>query len=321
MSRGHWADLGETTFVGGTWFLYAVYRILGRLPFRICLYPVVLCWWLGSGPARRASLDYLRRLHASEGVFPREPGMRESLRHFFLFGETLLDKMLAIGGRYPRERLSFEGQQAMLAASQAGQGGIIVTAHMGCLELMQMSARWREGLRVTILVHTKHAQQFNRVLSRLNPQATVRLMQVADFNSATAMLLAERVAAGEFIAIAADRVPVHGDRVCTADFLGAPAQFPAGPWLIASLLRCPVWGLSCLHQGNGYHIEVQQLFPQVSLPRSTRQAALDECAARFSSWVTGCLRQSPYDWFNFYDFWMPNTDARFDARRDANQQR
>ena len=60
MSRAHWADLGETTFVGGTWFLYAVYRILGRLPFRICLYPVVFCWWLGSGPARRASLDLLR---------------------------------------------------------------------------------------------------------------------------------------------------------------------------------------------------------------------------------------------------------------------
>ena len=59
MSREHWADLGETTFVGGTWFLYAIYRVLGRLPFRLCLFPVVFCWWLGSTTARRASLDYL----------------------------------------------------------------------------------------------------------------------------------------------------------------------------------------------------------------------------------------------------------------------
>ena len=91
MSRTHWADLGETTFVGGTWFLYAVYRLLGRLPFRLCLYPVVFCWWLGSGAARRASLEYLRRLQAAENLFPRRPGMRESLRHFLLFAETLLD--------------------------------------------------------------------------------------------------------------------------------------------------------------------------------------------------------------------------------------
>ena len=310
MSRGHWADLGETTFVGGTWFLYAVYRLLGRLPFRLCLYPVVLFWWLGSGPALRASLDYLRRLHAAEGVFPRRPGMRESLRHFFLFGETLLDKMLAIGGRYPRERIRFSGQQAMLDAAQAGQGGIIATAHMGCLELMQMAARWREGLRVTILVHTAHAQQFNRILARLNPQATVRLLQVTDFSPAMAMALADRVAAGEFIAIAADRVPVQGERTCRAPFLGAEADFPAGPWLIASLLRCPVWGLSCLHDGDGYASRIELLAEQVTLPRADRQAGLNDCAARFSGWLTGCLRQSPYDWFNFYDFWMPHADAR-----------
>ena len=309
MSRGHWADLGETTFVGGTWFLYAVYRLLGRLPFRICLYPVVLCWWLGSGTARRASLDYLRRLHAAEGVFARRPGMRESLRHFFLFGETLLDKMLAIGRRYPLEKIRVGGHEPMLAASHAGQGGVIATAHVGCLELMQMGAGQHEGLRVTILVHTAHAQQFNSILARLNPNASVRLLQVTDFSPAMAMALADRVAAGEFIAIAGDRVPVSGDRTCRANLLGAQADFPAGPWLVASLLRCPVWSLSCLHDGDGYRVRIDKLFEQVQLPRGGREAALDACAQAFADWLAGCLRQSPYDWFNFYDFWMPHADA------------
>src|SRR5690606_11408671 len=113
---------------------------------------------------------------------------------------------------YPRGRIDFSGHEPMLAASRAGQGGIIATAHMGCLERMQMSARWREGLRVTILVHTAHAQRFNEMLGRLNPAATVRLLQVTEFSPAMAMRLAERVAAGEFVAIAADRVPVSGDR-------------------------------------------------------------------------------------------------------------
>ncbi|RZA17489.1 MAG: acyltransferase [Lysobacteraceae bacterium] len=308
--RGHWADLGETTFVGGTWFLYAVYRLLGRLPFRLCLYPVVFAWWLGSGHARRASLDYLRRLQAAEQVFPRTPGIRASLRHFLCFGETLLDKMLAIGGRYPRERIRFGGHEPMLAASRAGQGGVIATAHLGCLELLQMAAGRREGLRVTILVHTAHAQRFNSILGRLNPQATVRLLQVTDFSPAMAMALADRVAAGEFIAIAGDRVPVSGDRTCRANLLGAQAEFPAGPWLIASLLRCPVWALSCLHDGDGYRVRIEQLFAQVQLPRGGREAALDACAQRFADWLAGCLRQSPYDWFNFYDFWNSHADAR-----------
>ena len=33
-------------------------------------------------------------------------------------------------------------------------------------------------------------------------------------------------------------------------------------------------------------------------------------AARFADWLTACLRQSPYDWFNYFDFWMPHADAR-----------
>ena len=306
MSTGarHWAQLGESTFVGGTWLLYGIYRLLGRWPFRICLYPVVFAYWLGRPVARQASLDYLRRLHAAEpGLFARRPGARESLRHFACFAETLLDKMLAIGGRYPRERVDFQGHDSMLRSSQAGQGGVIVTAHMGCLELMQMAAGWREGLRVTILVHTAHAQRFNRILLRLNPQATVRLMQVTDFSPTTAMLLADRVASGEFIAIAGDRVPVSGDRIARAPFLGAPADLPAGPYLIAAVLRCPVWLLSCLHSGDGYRARIEPMFGRVVLDRADRQAGLDACAGQFARWMTASLRESPYDWFNFYPFW------------------
>ena len=55
MTQRHWADIHETTFVGGVWFLYMVHRLLGRIPFLACLYPVVFAWWLGSRSARHAS--------------------------------------------------------------------------------------------------------------------------------------------------------------------------------------------------------------------------------------------------------------------------
>lgn len=312
MSALHWARLGETTFVGGTWLLYGVHRWLGRWPFRLCLYPVVLAWWLGSPVARRASLDYLRRLQAATGVLGATPGRWLSLRHFAFFAETLLDKLLAVGGRYPRERVRFSGHEPMLAASAAGQGGIIATAHMGCLELMQVAAGWREGLRVTILVHTVHAPKFNDMLERLNPGIRLRLMQVTDFSPATAVALADRVRAGEFIAIAGDRVPVQGERTARADFLGAPADFPAGPWLLASVLDCPVWGLACLHAGEGYQATITPLAGRVELPRGQRQAALDRYAALFAAWLEAGVRSSPLDWFNFFPFWDSARHARPD---------
>ena len=33
--------------------------------------------------------------------------------------------------------------------------------------------------------------------------------------------------------------PLHGGRSVTVDFLGHPAAFPQGPWLLAGLLKCP----------------------------------------------------------------------------------
>ena len=63
-----------------------------------------------------------------------------------------------------------------------GQGGVFVTAHMGCIELCQVLAEKRKGLRLNVLVHTKHAEQFNRVLDRLSPDNKVRFLQVTDWS-------------------------------------------------------------------------------------------------------------------------------------------
>lgn len=309
MSARHWAGIGESTFVGGMWLLYGVHRMLGRGPFLLLLYPVVAWYWLTRRVAREASREYLERLQATHRVFPQAPGARESLRHFGVFAQTLLDKMLAVGGRYARGRVRFDGNESLLAALRAGQGGILMTAHLGCIEVLQAAAGWREGLRLTVLVHTAHAERFNRVLARLNPGQGVRLLQVDGFSPAMAMLLADRVAAGEFVAIAGDRVPLRGDRIVHAEFLGRRAAFPAGPYLLASLLACPVWLLGCVHDGDGYRVAVEPLAERVVLPRAARGAAMAAYAARFAAWIEARLASSPYDWFNFFPFWDQDPHA------------
>ena len=303
MSSQHWADIGENTFVTGIGFLRGVHRWFGRLPFRLCLYPVVLFYWLTSTTARRASREYLQRLQASHQVFEREPGSWQSLRHFICFAETLLDKTLAMSGQYSPTRLIFEDAGVMDQDIKVGRGGVIITAHLGCLELLQASASWRSGLKINILVHTAHAQRFNRILSQLNPEARVRLLQVTEFNTPTAMLLADRVAAGEWIAIAGDRIPVSGDRVLHVPFLGKQASFPAGPYLLASVLHCPVYFMACLHEGDGYRAHIHKLDDRLQLPRAQREQAMTIYASRFAAWIEQRLCESPLDWFNFYPFW------------------
>ena len=301
----HWAAIGEETFVGGMWAMYALFRVGGRLPFRLVLYPVVLWYWAANRGAREASLEYLRRLQQATGALGHAPGWRDTVRHFFSFAETILDKMLAVGGRYRLDRVRFVGHEAIEQMLAAGQGGLLVTAHMGCLEMCQVSADATPGLKLTVLVHTVHAERFNRMLDRLSPGRGISLMQVTEITPATAVILSERIARGEFVAIAGDRVPVVAGRATAVQvpFLGHAAPFPTGAYMLASLLKCPLLSLGCIRQGDTHEVVFGKLADRVVLPRSDRLAACAAYATDFAHGLERLLARAPYEWFNFFSFW------------------
>ncbi len=299
----HWAGVGESTFVGGMWFLFHLHRVLGRQPFRLCLCVVALYYWATRGNARRASRQYLRYLQSAHGTFGVQPGWRHELRHFFSFGESILDKLLAISGRYRFERVRFVGQEPLLRMIEAGQGGVFLTAHVGCLELCRATAERQPGLRLNVLVHTHHAERFNRMLHRLDPDGGVRLLQVTELSAATAAMLAEKVSQGEFVAVAADRVPVSAGRATQMRFLGHDTRFPVGPYVLAALLECPVYFLGCVREGEGHAVYFDRIAARIDLPRGRRDAVLAQHAAAFVQRLEALVSRSPYEWFNFFPFW------------------
>jgi predicted LPLAT superfamily acyltransferase len=299
----HWAEIGESTFAAGLWFLYGVHRVLGRLPFLLLLYPVVFYYWLTRPIARRASMQYLQRMQAVHAAIGAAPAWHHSVRHFLSFADTILCKTLAASGRYRFEQLRCQGDDLVMQMIQRRQGGVFVTAHVGCLELSQVCAAQRPHMKLNVLVHTAHAERFSRVLKRLNPQSSVHLIQVTDITPATAVMLAAKVAQGEFIAIAGDRVPVQASRITQAPFLGQQAPFPIGPYLLASLLKCPLLLLTCLREGDGHRLVIERLAESLDLPRAQRSEALARHAAAYAARLEALLAEAPYEWFNFFPFW------------------
>ncbi|TDM06825.1 MAG: acyltransferase [Ideonella sp. MAG2] len=301
--------MGESTFVAGMWFLYGIYKLLGRGPFLVCLYPVVFYYWASRRAARQASMDYLRQMHAQHGVPAWVPTWRDGLRHFLSFADTLLDKTLATSGSYRFDRIRYEGLEPMLERVRSGAGGVFITAHMGCLELCQALAGQCDGLRIHVLVHTRHAERFNRMLHRLNPHSGVHLMQVTEISPATAVMLAEKVGRGEFVAIAGDRVPVNmGPQSCVeVSFLGRPAALPIGPYVLASLLKCPLYLLACIREGRHHTLVFERLADQVHLPRGARLQAATVLAQGYVQRLEALLIRAPFEWFNFFAFWAQRT--------------
>ncbi len=303
MSEGrttHWGNVSEAGFAFGTWFMYFVDRFLGRWPFRLVLAPVLLFYVLRHRLARRSSQEYLGRL----GI---EAGFGTTYRHIGAFAESMIDKAIAVAGRYPFEKLEFTGRELMFEMMEAKQGGLLVTAHMGCLEVCRLAAARAQGPKLNVLVHTRNAEQFNSVLKKLSPDSQVSLIQVSEFSPATAAMLAQKVDAGEFVVITADRVPLSdaSGRTVPAQFLGGTAWFPIGPWVLASALKCTVILFSVLREGESYRVRFEKLADRVELPRGRREAAAAEYVALYAKKLEQLCRESPYDWFNFFPFWEP----------------
>jgi predicted LPLAT superfamily acyltransferase len=312
----HWAQVGEVGFVMGMQLMFWIYRLLGRWPFRAILGPVVLYYALRHRVARRASQQYFRKLQASAADPKTEttgPGFSthfaDTLRHFFSFSETLLDKALAVSGHFRFDELQFEGRELMIESMERRQGGVLITAHMGCLEVCRLAATRKNGPILNVLMHTKHAERFNTVLKKLDPHTTVRLLQVTEFSVGVAVLLSERVAKGEFVVIAGDRVSVgRAEPSVEAMFLGTLAPFPLGPWILAAALKCQVLLFTVLHRPTGgYQVTFEKLADRVELPRKNRLSAATRYVERYAEKLSQRCRQSPYDWFNFYPFWSESS--------------
>lgn len=305
----HWARLSERGLYWGLRFCVAVYRLLGQRLTRLVLAPIVLFFYLTGGEQRRASRDFLRRAFAARGE-AREPGLWSGYRHFLSFAGRAVDAMAAWSGGLPRGAMDARQAHDLDKAMEDPRGAVIVVSHIGNVEVSRALLDPAVRRRLLVLVHTRHAANYNRALREINPETALNTLQVTELDAATAVVLKERVDQGDWIVIAGDRVPVSGrDRVSLAPFLGRPAPFPQGPFILAALMDCPVYTLFCRREGTGFHLSAARLAERVTLPRGRRMEALDGYVADFARALEEQALLDPYQWYNFFDFWAMQEGA------------
>ena len=301
----HWANIREAGVVAGMRFMVAVHALLGRTVFRLVLYPVMAYFLLRRKTAREASFAYLRRLRAHwPGLLPEQSIWRLSFRHFLSFGDILLDKYLAWSKPPPVPELPPGHAERIFDLIGRRQGCLILGSHFGNIEYSRGLSVRHPGLVINVLIYDRHAGKFAAMMAQSQPDSRTHLIQVTDLDLPLALKLREKVERGEWVVIAGDRVPVgEGGRTVSAEFLGAPARFPVGPWVLASLLRCPVYSLHCYREAAGYRMEFEPFADAVELPRGDREAAFARHARRYAASLEERIHRQPLQWFNFFDFW------------------
>lgn len=304
----HWARLAERGADWGLRLLAAVYRLLGRRACLALILPVVVYFHLTGSAQRRASRNFLRRAFAAQGA-AREPGRLDTLRHSLGFARKALETFAAWIDAGDRTPVSLADPAEVERAFAGERGVLLIVSHLGNADLSRAALDRERRARLTVLVHTRHAENYARLLRRFRPEALMNTLQVTELDPATMIALEQKIAGGGWLAIAGDRTPVHGEsRTSRVPFLGEEASFPQGPYLLAHLLDCPVYLMFCLRDRETYRLHFERFAERIELPRTGRDRALADWAARYAGRLEAHCLSDPFQWYNFFDFWTPAPD-------------
>lgn len=303
-SKAHWAHASEAGAMTGMRFLLGCYKLGGKPLFKVFLLPVMVYFFLFRRTARAASLAYLQRVQ-QQGVLPgRSFVYWLSFQHFWQFALSLIDKLAVWMGQIRLNDVRIQGEEIIVQLLAEKRGAVLIMSHLGNFEISRCLSTRHPGFRLTVLMHTKHAQKFNQLFKEQVDDSHIDILQVTDITPATAMILSERVDRGEFIAIAGDRVAVnHPENCLIVDFFGEKAPLPAGPFTLAAILRVPLVSLFCLREANSYGIYFEWLNQGAHVARKQRQQQLQMLAQIYSQQLESHCRRQPLQWFNFFDFW------------------
>lgn len=288
-----WKERSETSNQFWLNLLWQTTRLAGRRACRIVLLPVIaLVYLCFDRESRRHSLDFLRR------VGPDAPTWWQVFRHLLTFATVSVDRLHLLAGDQSQFEVRTTGDEVF---ARLGGGALLVTAHFGSFEVMRVLGTESHKLDLHILLDKSHNAAAYSLISALNPPLAERVIDAGIDGPRLVVQLANVVQAGGLVGLMGDRL-LPGQRHVECDFLGAPAAFPLGPWILAGIIDCPVICCFGIFEGGAtYRLQFEQL--DVRDFSGGRQEQAQAAASAYAAMLGRYVKMAPYNWFNFFDFW------------------
>ena len=290
---------------GGAFFLRLslfLAQILPEFALKLIVKIVVWFYYIFSKNERENIAAFRRNL--SEFTGSQTLKGTSVFSHFEAFGGAICDKFRVWKGKIKDDELEIidlERIKSELIGAQKGQ--ILLTAHLGNVEICKALGARVDGFRMVILAYDENSREFNEVLKQISQNdGSVRMMLVNELDVAAMLELKNIVESGEHIGIMGDRTPLGGDKAARVKFLGKDASFNYGPYLIAGILGVKISSLWCQKIDGKFRIELVPLASAVKLGRDKAAAAREYLQIYVRELENRC-KQTPTQWFNFFDFW------------------
>lgn len=302
-----WARIPDRGSVAAARFGAWCYRHFGAGVLRVLADLTVTYFFLTDGARRRASLAYLRRVHATPRGRERlghAPTLRDAYRHYWAFKQNLLDRAALWMGDPSAFEFDVHGFEPFERLAAEKRGAIIVGSHLGSFDALRLLAV-RERFVANVLMYVRNAPVVNSVFRELSPETEMRVIPIEEGSLKAAFEIRSCLDRGELVAILADRVePQDRSHQHPLRILGGEVRLPTAAFELALLLGCPLFMMTAIRRGPlRYEVFIERLSDAVRLPRAARRAEAERLLEAYAGHLERLCQEAPFQWFNFYDYW------------------
>ena len=286
-----WQGKSQATVTGYKIFGFFIKRLGVRAAYFILLF-VSLYYFLFSHKSSAAILG----LYRTKLKMPALRAYRLLYVNYFRFGQTLIDKFAVLAGQTASFTFEFDGEHHLRDMVGRGQGGILLSAHAGNWEAAGQMLN-RLNTPVNIVMYDGEDANIKEYLQKSGEKKFNVIFVRSDLSHI--FKINEALAANELVCMHADRF-LPGNKTLTANFLGSPALFPEGPFLLTLKFRVPVTYVFAFKEtATHYHLYATEVKSFSQANKDTVQVIADDYVRS----LEGMVRRHPEQWFNYYDFW------------------
>lgn len=217
-------------------------------------------------------------------------------KSYYTFGQTLIDKTAINAGLRNKYSYEFDGIKLLKNLLDQKQGGILISAHVGNFEVAEhFFADIDFDCQINLVTTDLERNVIKEYLESISKKPSVKFILIQE-DLSHIFEINNALSRNELICFTGDRY-FEGNKTMSEVLLGKQANFPAGPFSIASRLKVPVAFVYVMKEKKlHYHLYARQ----ANFKHRDANALLKEFCVNLETIV----KKYPYQWFNYFDFWM-----------------
>ncbi len=285
-----WDGKSRGAVIGYKIFIFLI-KNLGVRSAYILLYFVAFYFLIFSYKGTKASFYYF---HNRLG-FSRCSSIWKVYKNYFVFGQTIIDKVTISAGIKNKFTFEHDGGEAIIELLKAKKGGILISAHVGNFEIANyFFNEMEDSSHINLVTTDKEHRAIKEYLESISLKNNLKYIIVSE-DLSHIFEINNALNNNELVCFTGDRY-FEGSKVLSEKLLGKEAKFPAGTFLIGSRLNVPVLFVYVMKEtSNHYH-----LFTRKANFKKRDAQDLLKSYTKSIEWI---LQKYPYQWFNYFDFW------------------